>query len=296
MTSIRHALQRSGELKPGSDSARLDTELLLASALGKPRTYLYTWPEQDLDPEQLARFDDFMRRRLAGEPVAYITGQRAFWSFDLMVSPAVLVPRPETELLVEVALQHLEDHDLQAQPLRIADLGTGSGAIALALATERPQAQLVAVDRSQQALDVARANATRLGLERIEFRRGDWCQALPEGLFDMIVSNPPYIEAGDPHLQQGDLRFEPTEALLAAEQGLADIIRICEQARRHLREGGMLLLEHGFEQAGQVRRILQDCQYQEVSTWRDLAGHERVSGGRWLGPARAQARSGGGHA
>lgn len=271
MLTVKQALLRADELEVCSPSARLDTEILLAFALQKPRTFLYTWPEQELLPEEAEVFAQSMQRRLLGEPVAYIAGRRAFWNFDLRVNPNVLIPRPETELLVELALSFLGERD------SVADLGTGSGAIALALASERPACQVIAVDRSAEALAVSRTNAFELGLHNIEFRSGDWCAGLPPQKFHMIVSNPPYIDAEDPHLQSGDLRFEPTSALIAGDHGLADIETICRQAKDYLYTNGVLLLEHGYNQAAAVREILQNNQYSDIKSCQDIAGHLRVT-------------------
>jgi release factor glutamine methyltransferase len=217
--------------------------------------------------------------------VAYLIGSRGFWTLDLTVTPAVLIPRPETELLIELALERgriISDRQ-PGKPVTVADLGTGSGAIALALASEHRQWQVYATDRSAQALVVARANAARLQLEQVHFAQGDWCAALPAGMcFDMIVSNPPYIADDDPHLGQGDLRFEPRSALVADVRGLADLEAICQQSRSWLCEGGCLLLEHGHEQGHQVRALLTSRGFDDVHSRRDLAGHERVTLGRLL--------------
>ncbi len=271
MLTIKDALLRAGALEATSLSARIDTEILLAFALQKPRTFLYTWPEQILLRNEAEAFSEYMQRRSSGEPVAYITGRRAFWNFDLQVNPHVLIPRPETEILVELALSYLGEND------SVADLGTGSGAIALALASERPACQLVAVDSCAAALQLAKANAVELGLHNIEFRSGNWCAGLPAQKFHMIVSNPPYIDADDPHLQTGDLRFEPATALVAANNGLADIATISQQAKNYLYDDGLLLVEHGYNQATAVREILQRNKYSDIKSCQDLAGHERVT-------------------
>jgi release factor glutamine methyltransferase len=276
--TIREMLDRARQLAPVSSSARLDVELLLSHALEKPRSYLYAWPDRQLSPDRAELMEALLQRRLAGEPVAYITGVREFWSLALSVTPAVLIPRPETELLVELALSRL------AAPGHlgaIADLGTGSGAIALALASELPGRRIVAVDCSEEALAVARRNGERLDLP-IEWRSGNWCQGLPaQERFRMIVSNPPYIGEKDPHLLQGDLRSEPRGALVAADEGFADLGLIATGARGCLLEGGWLLMEHGYAQAAGVRRLLQDLGYDAIESCRDLAGHERVTLGRF---------------
>jgi release factor glutamine methyltransferase len=224
-------------------------------------------------------FETLVERRVAGEPVAYLTGRRGFWSFELQVTPDTLIPRPETELLVELALTHLPPDRV----LQVADLGTGSGAIALALAHERPRAQVLATDASPAALDVARANATSLGNANSAFAQGDWCAALEQRRFDLIASNPPYIAAGDPHLALGDLRREPAAALASGVDGLDAIRRIVAGTRLHLVAGGWLLLEHGMEQGDAVRGLLRDAGFVDASTDRDLEGRDRVSSGRWPG-------------
>ncbi len=209
-------------------------------------------------------------------PVGYLLGHRAFWTFDLAVTPAVLIPRPETERLVELALARLP----RERPLALADLGTGSGAVALALASERPNARVLATDVAADALAVARSNAARLGIENIAFAEGDWCAALGDARFDLIASNPPYIEDQDPHLAQGDLRHEPARALASGADGLDAIRIIIDAAPRHLLPGGWLLLEHGRDQAARVRELLAAHAFTEVASALDLAGHERVSLGR----------------
>lgn len=281
--SIRQALQEATATLVASDSARLDAEVLLAQVLGKERSYLLSRPEVELSDEQCRAFAALVARRVAGEPVAYLTGSRGFWTLDLAVSPAVLIPRPETELLVELALnlgRHISARH-PGRPVTVADLGTVSGAIALALASEQQQWQVHATDRSEQALQVARDNAARLQLAQVRFTQGDWCTALPAGVrFDMIISNPPYVADGDPHLQQGDLRFEPRSALVADERGLADLATLCQHSRSWLYDGGYLLLEHGYEQGDDVRTLMTARGFVEVRSERDLAGHERVTLGR----------------
>lgn len=272
----------------GSDTAQIDAELLLGAALGATRAGLYAWPERLLSPSEHARFEALLERRILGEPVAYILGEREFWSLCLRVTPAVLIPRPETELLVETALSlasALESEgaglarEHPGAALRIADLGTGSGAIALALAVERPHWQIVATDRSAEALRIASDNAVRLGIRNVSFRQGSWCDALPEGLFDILLSNPPYIDPQDVHLTQGDLRFEPVTALAAPDLGLADLRAICQQAPRHLAPEGWLVLEHGFEQGPAVAQHLSDAGFIGVRTLADLSGLPRVTMG-----------------
>ncbi len=257
---------------------RLEAELLLVHVLGKPRSWLIAHADDVLDDAQIAAFEALVQRRHHGEPVAYITGRRGFWSLELEVTPATLIPRPETELLVELALQRLPVAG------RIVDLGTGSGAIALAIARERPQARVMATDASPAALAVAQRNATRLGLARVSFSHGDWFAPLAGERFDLIVSNPPYIEADDPHLDQGDLRFEPASALASGPDGLDDIRRIVEGARTHLEPGGWLMMEHGWNQGDAVRNVLSTAGYSDVFTAQDLEQRDRVSGATWPGP------------
>lgn len=258
------------------DEARLEAEILLAHSLNQTRTFLRTWPERELSIEQSEQFQTLLKRRLHGEPIAYLIGERGFWDMDLRVTTDTLIPRPETETLVEQALQRIPA-DAHWQ---IADLGTGSGAIALAIARERPHCQLLATDISAAALAVARDNAARLQVHNIHFVEGSWLAPLPDERFDIIVSNPPYVHPDDPHLQQGDLRFEPLSALQSGPDGLADIRRICDTARQHLRPGGWLLLEHGFDQGTAVYASLHERGYQQLETVKDLAENPRVSLGR----------------
>lgn len=254
-----------------------DAALLLAHALGRPRAWLYAHGDEAPDPAAMQRFEALLARREAGEPVAYLTGRRGFWRHELRVTPDTLVPRPETERLVELALERLAP----GAPLRIADLGTGSGAIALALALERPRAKVVATDASPAALAVARGNADALGAGNIEFRHGSWFEPLAGERFDLVASNPPYVADGDPHLAQGDLRFEPAAALASGADGLDDIRVIVRDAPAHLVPGGWLLLEHGFDQGAAVRALLLAAGFAEVGTGRDLEGRDRVGFGRW---------------
>lgn len=262
-----------------SESPRLEAEVLLAAALNRPRSTLHAWPERMPEPEQAARFNAWLNRRRAGEPVAYILGRREFWSLELAVTPATLIPRPETELLVELALERLPAN----HPVTVADLGTGSGAIALALAVERPQARIVATDQSPAALAVARCNARRLKITRVEFRQGDWCTPLAGERFELIVANPPYVAAADPRWQEGELRFEPSAALISGEAGLDALRAIIAAAPDHLQPGGWLLLEHGYDQGEAVPALLQEQGLVEVSDHRDAAGLSRSSCGRWRG-------------
>ncbi len=260
---------------PESPSARLDAEWLLAEALGKPTSYLRTWPEREVPAEAEARFSADLERRRLGEPVAYILGRQGFWSLDLEVAPHTLIPRPDTELLVEIALQLLPP-----DPAAVLDLGSGSGAIALAIASECPAWQLTGVDRVSEAVALATRNARRLRLGNASFLESHWFSALADRRYDLIVSNPPYIQASDPHLLQGDLRFEPSSALVAGADGLDDIRLIISQAPHHLSPAGWLLLEHGYDQAAAVRGLLLEAGFSEIASRNDLGGHERVSLGR----------------
>lgn len=243
---------------------------------GLTRAELVTHAGVELCETALARLDTLVARRLAGEPLAYLTGLREFWSLPLRVTPAVLIPRPETELLVERALAHIPTEASWS----IADLGTGSGAIAIAIARERPRCRIVATDVSAAALDCARENAQRHGLAHVEFRLGNWCAALGEEHFELIVSNPPYVCATDPHLAQGDVRFEPRAALVAGADGLDAIRTIAACCPRHLANPAVLLIEHGHDQAAAVGRILIDAGFRAIVVHRDLAGLERVTEAR----------------
>ena len=272
--TIIASLLRNAQL-PDSPTERLDAELLLAAALGKSRSYLHTWPERIVSSEAAQVFADSLARRRAGEPVAYILGQQGFWKLDLEVAPHTLIPRPDTELLVEAALE------LQpATASRLLDLGTGTGAIALALASERPAWHVVAVDRIDEAVALAERNRLRLQLGNVQVRTSHWYEGLVGERFDLILSNPPYIRAQDPHLVAGDVRFEPSSALVAGEDGLDDLRVIIAQAPEHLLAGGRLLLEHGYDQAPAVRELLSQHGFIDVASRRDLGGHERISLGR----------------
>ena len=274
MTTLASAIRDAASRLPG-DEARLEAELLLAHALDRPRSWFYAHAGDLLEPRDASAFADLLRRREAGEPVAQITGHRGFWSLELAVTPDTLIPRPETELLVELALDRLP----RTEPRRVLDLGTGTGAIALAIASERPLADLTAVDASQAALDVARDNAAEAGLA-LRLRHSDWFSAVAGERFDLVASNPPYIADGDPHLQQGDLRFEPRAALASGPDGLDAIRVITRDAPAHLVPGGWLLVEHGYEQGPAVRALFAAVGLQSVATERDLEQRDRVTLGR----------------
>ncbi|UJJ30536.1 peptide chain release factor N(5)-glutamine methyltransferase [Halopseudomonas maritima] len=277
MTPTLAELLASIEL-PDSDSARLDAELLLCHVIGKPRTYLRTWPERRPDADQLRQFEQLLSQRRSGVPVAYLLGEQGFWSLQLQVSQSTLIPRPDTERLVEVALE------LGPQAAAsVLDLGTGTGAIALALAVERPYWQLTGVDRVAEAVVLARGNAERLQIGNASFVCSDWFSALAGQRFDLIVSNPPYIAADDPHLQQGDVRFEPGSALVSGADGLDDIRGLVQLAPDYLQPGGWLLFEHGWQQADDVALLLAERGFEQIESWRDLGGQQRVTGGLWRG-------------
>lgn len=276
------SLLKSAEL-PDSPSPRLDAELLLAHALGQSRSYLRTWPEREPDAAQCAAFAALLERRRAGEPVAYLLGRQGFWSLDLEVAPHTLIPRPDTELLVETALALGP-----GGPARVLDLGTGTGAIALALACERPAWQVLGVDRVSEAVQLAERNRARLGLGNARFVESVWFSTLGGERFALIVGNPPYIAAADRHLSEGDVRFEPASALVAGEDGLDDIRRIVAEAPEHLEGGGWLLLEHGYDQAEAVRALFAARGFAAVESRRDLGGHQRITLGQWTGDADAQ--------
>ena len=256
-------------------SARIEVQSLLQTVLRVDRAYLLSHPEQSLDTDQHERFKVLLERRLCGEPIAYLLGVREFYGLTFNVTPATLIPRPDTELLVEQVLQRMPHQGL----CRVLDLGTGSGAIALSIAHARPDADMTATDASAAALEVAQSNAQRLNIRNVRLLQSDWFLALGDEQFDIIVCNPPYIAANDVHLAQGDLRFEPRTALVSGTDGLDDIRRICKQAKAHLNPNGWLIFEHGYDQAAQVRVLLEQSGFGEIFTARDLSGIERVSGG-----------------
>ena len=272
--TIIASLLRDAQL-PESPTARLDAELLLAAALGKNRSYLRTWPERIVTNEAAQAFAGFLQRRREGEPVAYILGQQGFWSLDLEVAPHTLIPRPDTEVLVEAALQVLP-----AAQARVLDLGTGTGAIAWALARERQGWEVIAVDRIEEAVALAERNRQRLQLDNGRVLHSHWFEALQAERFELIVSNPPYIASADPHLAHGDVRFEPSSALVSGVDGLDDLRLIIAQAPAHLVPGGWLLLEHGYDQAPRVRELLAQHGFEQIESREDLGGHERISLGR----------------
>ncbi|MBY5992746.1 peptide chain release factor N(5)-glutamine methyltransferase [Ferrimonas balearica] len=267
--------QATARLTGHSDSPRLDAELLLLARLGKPRSFLFTWPDHPLSEALVANLEGLLARREAGEPVAHLTGEREFWSLPLQVNAHTLIPRPDTEALVEAALALT----LPAEA-RVVDLGTGTGAIALALKSERPQWRVSGVDRVAEAVALAQRNSETLALP-ITLYQGSWFAPLAGQRFDLIVSNPPYIDSTDPHLTQGDVRFEPRSALTAEECGLADIRHLATEARAHLVPGGALLVEHGYDQGAAVRALFTEAGFEGVRTGRDLGQRERFTLGFW---------------
>ncbi len=270
--TISELLKRSDELTTVSDTSRLDTEVLLCHILGKNRTFLYTWPEQLLSTSQQHQFQALFSRRLKGEPIAHLTGTREFWSLSLNVSSATLIPRPDTELLVEIALGLS-----LAKQAAVLDLGTGTGAIALALASEKPHWNICAVDAVAEAVALADENRQQFGFDHVRVFQSDWFSELSGQTFDLIISNPPYISASDDHLQQGDVRFEPCSALVADKSGFADLCTIVSCAGLHLNPGGWLILEHGYEQGDEVRQMMSLAGFSGIATHADLAGLERAT-------------------
>ncbi len=274
--NVKHALTKAQTLP--TESPRLDVEVLLMHVLSKGRAYLFAYPEAELTDHQVQTFLALLQRRAQGEPIAHLVGEKEFWSLTLNVDSSTLIPRPDTERLIEIALE-------QGLPsnAHILDLGTGTGAIALALAKELPAANIVAVDILPQAVALAKANAARHQLQRVRFLQSYWFEGV-KGRFDLIASNPPYIDDSDPHLMEGDVRFEPTSALVAADHGLFDLRHIVEHAPQYLAPGGALLLEHGWQQAQAVRELLLAGPYHTIQTWNDYGGQERVTGARLAGP------------
>ncbi len=257
-------------------TARIEVQILLQVVLSVNRAYLLTHPERVLSQDEFSRYSGLLDRRLSGEPIAYILGVREFFGLDFKVTPATLIPRPDTELLVELALQRIP----RREAFRVLDMGTGSGAIALSIAHERPETRVVAVDASEAALLVATENAKQLQTGNVRLLYSDWFSALADERFDLIVSNPPYIESGDEHLSLGDVRFEPLTALASGSDGLDDIRRILGEAKNHLESGGWLMFEHGYNQASEVRTLMLEAGFSEVSSAHDLSGIERVTLGR----------------
>jgi release factor glutamine methyltransferase len=273
MTSIKQALKEAlNTLSHSTRSPRIDAEILLGFVL---TAYLYTYPEQTLDASQKEIYQELIIKRREGSPIAYLIGHREFFSLPLFINNDTLIPRPETELLVELTLKLLKDLPTAS----VIDLGTGSGAIALALAFERPNWQLLACDIKPAALAVAKKNASQLNLTNVQLCCSDWFTSIPEQRFNAVISNPPYIAKNDPHLELGDLRFEPKEALISGQDGLTSLRYIIKHSYDRLLPGGLLLLEHGYEQKEAVAAMLKECNYERTNCWQDLHGHDRVSGG-----------------
>ena len=278
MTDIQTTLSTATELlSNSSDSASLDAEVLLCHVLNKARSHLRAWPEKELKTVEHNQLLQLLKQRQQGVPIAYITGKKEFWSRDFKVSPAVLIPRPDTELLIELVLKLISDKP-QAH---LIDLGTGSGAIAITLAAERPDTKVIATDLSNTALNIAKENASAHHIKNIQFIQSNWFDKITSCNFDLVISNPPYIAHNDPHLSQGDIRFEPDSALIAKDQGLEDIQKISNHARNYLKPGGTLLVEHGYNQQIAVQAIFNSFAYSNITTHTDLSGNPRVTTGQW---------------
>jgi len=274
--NVKGLLARGRVQLENQSMGQLEAEILLGEALGVSRACLYANPEQIPTPEQAGNFLDLVGRRKNGEPIAYLTGRREFWSLPLKVTADVLIPRPETELLVETALTFIPE----TAAWRIADLGTGSGAIALAIAGERPLCEIHATEYSKAALSVAEQNGQAIAPGKIQFHLGSWLAPL-EGRFQLLVSNPPYIASDDPHLQQGDSRFEPADALTPGRDAMAAIRHLASESLHYLEQGGMLAFEHGYDQGAAARQMLVELGFTDVDTRRDLENRDRVTSGIW---------------
>ncbi|MBL4940881.1 MAG: peptide chain release factor N(5)-glutamine methyltransferase [Colwellia sp.] len=286
--SIANLIKQGQQLlRLGSDSAKLDSEVLLCIVLDKDRSYLLTWPEKNLNEEQLLHFVQLLTRRIQGEPIAYITGIKEFWSLPLLVSNSTIIPRPDTEILVELVLEHYSERN----DISCLDLGTGTGAIALALASEKPMWQIDAIDFNVNAVQLAQCNAVNLKLTRVNVFQSDWFTQIATGKkFEVIVANPPYIDSEDQNLTQGDVRFEPTSALVASDNGLADIKHIAKVAREFLNRQGQLFLEHGFEQGQRVCQLLTSLGYIDAKTEQDLNGFDRITWAVYPGEIKIQSK------
>lgn len=278
MAHVSDLLRYSDQLQSTSDSPQLDCELLLCYVLDVDRTWLRTWPEKEVSQSLEARFRALLKQRVQGQPIAYLVGSRGFWSMDLQVSQDTLIPRPETELLVELALGLQLPKNSDG-----LDLGTGTGAVVLALATERPDMNFTAVDSQVGAVSLANKNCQNLGLSNVNIFQSDWFDSvqLTDNQFDLVVSNPPYISANDPHLQQGDVRYEPSTALVSGVDGLDDLKKIISKAPFYLKPDGWLLLEHGFDQGQAIAALMSEAGYQKVVTHKDYNQMDRVTLGQW---------------
>ena len=276
--TVQQALHAAESLKPVSESALLDTELILSHVLDKSRGYLRAYNEEKISETAYSEFKTLLDRRRQGEPVAYIIGKKAFWDFELSVNESVLVPRPETEFLVELCLAKLKN---DSGSKRIADLGTGSGAIAIAVALANSDWQVHATDISEDALAVARDNAQSLDVNNIVFHQGSWCDGLPAETFDLILANPPYVAFGDKHLEEGDLPFEPSVALAVEESGFGALNSIMNKASEYLKKDSWLLMEHGYNQQAQLIKNLNELGYEKVAGYKDFAGIDRIGEAKW---------------
>jgi len=268
------------ESKLATQEAKDDARYLLSFVLQKSFTWLKTWPEKLLTSEQQNQLESLIERRATGEPIAYITGERDFWTLTLKTNPSTLIPRPETELLVEKAIEFL--NDLSSKENKILDLGTGTGAIALAIASERPKDKVIACDFQVGAVELAKKNVKLNNINNVEVVQSDWFSNVPEEQFELIVSNPPYVEENDPHLTLGDLVFEPNSALVAGDEGLADIKVIISQSVEFLVDGGQLMIEHGYNQASQIQAVFAENGYSKIEIYKDLAGLDRITKGQFL--------------
>lgn len=275
---FQHWLHDATRRLSAGESPKRDAEILLGFVTGRSRTFIMAFGETPLTASELEQLEALLARREQGEPVAYLVGEREFWSLPLSVSPATLIPRPDTECLVEQALLRLPP-----SPQKVLDLGTGTGAVALAIASERPDCQLTGVDLQPEAVKLAQHNAQKLAIANASFVQGSWFAPVTGQQFAVIVSNPPYIDSADPHLAEGDVRFEPASALVADNAGLADLQTLIEQAPQHLLAGGWLLLEHGWQQAKEVQQLFRQAGYHQVATVKDYGGNDRVSLGQWQG-------------
>lgn len=274
--TIKEALKHASNSLHDSDTSALDSEVLLAYLLKKNRSYLRAWPDRSLSTEELDAYQQLIEQRKSGQPIAYLTGEREFWSRSFIVSSDVLIPRPDTELLIDIAQQKFTP----SQTFSILDLGTGSGAIAITLALEFPNASVTAVDSSTKALAIANKNSQRLNSHQLEFVHSDWFKQVPTQAFDLIVSNPPYICQTDPHLLDGDVRFEPNSALIAMDEGLLDIKNIISNAPEYLKPNGILLFEHGYQQGTPVKSLLESLGFKSIEQFQDIQGHTRATLGK----------------